>query len=168
MINDHPPHLPLRSTCIPHSHHRPVQHDWSIDHCCRDTDDLFLCKDEPRTFFLKTFSENTDFLVRPHFWTRNFQSVFALAMSDIVSDSFELLDTFTDLWLFITIWTVAGCASVYLVAGVVVSRVAIRSGSSKFLYSWVPPCCALLGSVLGLFSGAISGEILCFRLSANG
>ena len=81
-------------------------------------------------------------------------------MSDFTADSVDFLESFSELWSYITLYTVAGCAAVYFGAGVRACRVLEYRRSRWSTYIWVPLATASLGAVLGFISGALSALVL--------
>lgn len=75
--------------------------------------------------------------------------------SDLTLSTAEL-DTFEELWSYITMWTVACTSITYALAGMLGLRV-LRD---KKRYAWLPLATALLGSLNGFLTGAVSSCML--------
>ena len=78
----------------------------------------------------------------------------------LFSTDFVFLYTVSQIWLQTTIWTMVGCAAVFLCASIHALRVNTDHKTSYFCYLLVPLLAALFGGFIGFTQGGVTAALI--------
>ena len=78
------------------------------------------------------------------------------SVTDTDGTAAVFLSSFSDLWVYFTLWTMGGVGVAFFVAGVIACRV----DSAAYKWTWVPPAMLVFGVVIGFLDGAIPATLI--------